>query len=302
MALVTIDTFDANKLTTGETMSALKPAAYQKIPILYKYEKGTAPLQIVSPPLYSIGVRELRDVKTDQLNAYSMGFHGFNECEGPTDKETKFMEVIGQIEQFCNRVVRANEADIVKKKKKPLSNEPMRIWRFNQEKPNAPPILFSKVFVDDKMTISSGFFRKKTKRDTKNIIGGNRVVVNPLNYLKQRCQAVACLKIDHIFINTIGEFIQVKLAEAVIVKKVESIRSIIGPDLDLGPEESGSESDDEPTKTEQNSDESQDETPKTKKEIVVRPKRPCPQNDDFEDEDDEDGVMEALKAAVKRHK
>lgn len=307
MSYVTIDTFDAENLTQGELNYYSKPIVHQKIPILYKYRNGPGPLKIITPILPSIGVMELKDLKKEnEVTGYSMGFHGYQEIEGPCESQEKFIHIVKQIEEFCNKVLRENEAEIVKKKKKNLGHEPMRILRYSVDKPNAPPIIFTKIFTDEHKNIKVNFFRKKTKKDVKNVVNGNKVLVPALNYVKQRCLAVACLKIESIFIGNIGEFIQIRLAEALIVKKLDSVRSVLGADLDLGPEESGSDS--------EGDDESKEEVPleKSKREIVVRQKRSAKemedfenQNDEDEDEDeieDEDEVMEALKSAVKRQK
>lgn len=287
---VTIETFDANKLTTGELFYVAK-MSFIKIPILYKYSNVDGPLVIRTPILNSIGVLELKDGATQQVTNYSMTFLGFKENEGIRREEKEFMRVIKEIEAFCANVVKEKETELVAKRNKRLLGSHMSIFKYNLNKPDASPIIFAKLFTNNS-NITTPFYRKKTKKDVK--VSGNVVSVPALDYVKQKCKVIGGILVQNIFVGNIGESIQIKCAESIIVQKVDSTRSIIGADLDLGPEESGSE-------TEEDKEKKDEVAPKPKKEIIVKPgnKRKHDDGDDDVDED-EDDIEKALNDAVKR--
>ena len=98
MNFVTIDNFDKTKISVGNIYAATKPVAYQKVPILYAYEGGRqGSLVVRTPALYSFGGCVTKDLKTDEIVGYSMPFVLYNENEGKTDQEDKFLTMMEQI-------------------------------------------------------------------------------------------------------------------------------------------------------------------------------------------------------------
>ena len=293
MSFVTVDNFDETKLTTGEIYVAQKPVQYQKIPIRYIYPKGTGPLLIRTPTMTSFGVCEIKDITTGELNGYSTSFLCFDENEGKTAQDEKFIAMMETITEFCKKALRDRAAEVRKNnKKRPVSGEGLTILRYKEERPGSAPVIYAKMLTsrDSSKTIQTPFFRKKTNKDIRNcvkIINGKLVKDSPYDYIKQRCRIIGCIKVENIFIGQV-ESIQVNLTEAVIVNKIKSMQSVMGPDLDLGPSDESS-SDDE------------DEPPRTKKEIVARRPKPVLERDSSSEEgseDEEDTVMDSLKGVV----
>lgn len=302
---VTIDNFDETKLSYGEIYAATKPVAYQKVPIVYSYPNGEGPLIVKTPNLFSFGVCENRDVSTDELTGYSLPFVCFDEREGPSEIEQKFIDMLEKITKFCKGAV--DELTLQLKKggrRKPINSDGLAMLKYRSDKPDAAPVLYAKMYTEKKdkkregLKITSNFYRKRTEKDIKKGVksaASSSFLVNASghDYIKQKCRLIGGLRIEGVFIGAMIESIQVKLTEAVIIKKVPSFTSIMGDDLDLGSDHDSDNTSDAESEPE--------ETPVKK----IRKKQPCviPEDEEEElDEEEDKDVTNALQSlSLKKH-
>jgi hypothetical protein len=240
MAFVTIDNFDETKLRVGEILVKDKPVNFQKVLIKYAYDKVEAPLVIRTPVLNSFGLCVNKDINNkDKVSGYSTPFLCHENSTPKTDKEEKFISVMEKITDFCNKTLQDN-SELIKKngRRKPVKDADLTILKTKEDKPNSAPVIYAKMMVNKEGSITTPFYRKKTKRDTttgKKIYFGKFVKVDPLDYIKKKLTIIGLIKIESIFIGANIESIQVKLAEATVVKKIESDGSFWeGVDDELG--------------------------------------------------------------------
>ena len=239
MNFITIENFDESKLSIGGIYSATKPFQYQKIPLYYEYPTEKGPVFLRTPSLYSYGVCENKDPQTQKLTGYSMSFLGFNEKNGISEEERKFIEVTEKISKFLREQV-SKLAPLLKKggRTKKIITEDLSIIKNKSEDIGSAPLFFGKLFANNNK-ITSLFYAKKTKEDIINgvkSVKGNKMLVekNPLDYIRKKCHVFASLKIERVFIGSQIESIQVKVPEVTITKISPSFQSIMGEDLVLG--------------------------------------------------------------------
>lgn len=301
---VTIENFDESRIVLGDIVAATKPVAYQRIQIRYNYPDSSAgPLLVRTPTLFSFGVCENRDMATNKHVGYSMPFVCFDSREGKTDEEEKFIEMMTKITE-CIRIKVAELIPKLKKggRKKLINTDDLHILKYKDDDPGTAPVIFAKLFTENKgenIKISTTFYKRRSEKDIKKGIPAVKtlkglVKTNGHDYIKKKCKVVGGLKIDGVFIGAMIESIQVRLTEAVIVKKVQTFNSIMGEDLDF-------DSDSDPETSESESEEDNDEVvQKPKKEVLVkRPNkkqvRVDPEDDVGVDEDDDDEAEEPKK-------
>ena len=250
MNFITIDNFDESKLSVGGIYSATKPVQYQKISLYYEYPFGKGPAILRTPVLSSLGVFENNSLGTNELTGYSMSFLGFNEKNGISEEERKFMEVTEKISKFIqDRVIEMTP--LLKKggRTKKINTGDLSIFKNKSDDLNSAPLFFGKLFTkknEKNVEITSLFYAKKTKEDIINGVKGmkgNKMLVekNPLEYIRKKCHVIASLKIEGVFIGSQIESIQVRVPEVTITKISTSFQSIMGEDLDLGEMESDDE-------------------------------------------------------------
>ena len=250
MNFITIENFDESKLSIGGIYSATKPIQYQKIPLYYEYPSGKGPGFLRTPVLFSLGVFENNSLGTNELTGYSISFLGFNEKNGISEEERKFMEVTEKISKFLREQV-IKMTPLFKKggRTKKMNTEDLTIFKNKSEDLNSAPLFFGKLFTkknEKNIEITSLFYAKKTKEDIINgvkCMKGNKMLVekNPLEYVRKKCFAIASLKIEGVFIGSQIESIYVKIPEVTITKISPSFQTIMGEDLDLGEMESDDE-------------------------------------------------------------
>jgi len=103
----------------------------------------------------------------------------------------------------------------------------------------------------DPAKIDTPFYRKATKGE-KECTGKNIVnVKDPLEYLRKKCTVIGGITIDSVFIGSIIESIVTKLAEVLVVEKLDyqSIMSDIELEADSGEEEDEEEDEKQQRKT-----------------------------------------------------
>ena len=105
MNFITVENFDESKLLIGGIYSATKPIQYQKILLYYEYPSGKGPVILRTPVLFSLGVFESLSLETNELTGYSMPFLGFNEKNGISEEERKFMAVTEKISKYLREQV-----------------------------------------------------------------------------------------------------------------------------------------------------------------------------------------------------
>ena len=209
MNFITIENFDESKLSIGGIYSATKPIQYQKIPLYYEYPSGKGAVILRTPVLFSLGVFENNSLGTNELTGYSMSFLGFNEENGISEEERKFIEVTEKISKFLREEV-IKMTPFFKKggSTKKMNTEDLTIFKNKSEDLNSAPLFFGKLFTkknEKNIEITSLFYAKKTKEDVINgvkCMKGNKMLVekNPLEYVGKNCFAIASLKIEGVFI------------------------------------------------------------------------------------------------------
>ena len=187
MNFITIENFDESKLSVGGIYSATKPIQYQKIPLYYEYPSGKGPVILRTPVLSSLGVFENNSLGTNELTGYSMSFLGFNEKNGISEEERKFMEVTEKISKFlCEQVIKMTPLFKKGGRTKKMNTEDLTIFKNKSEDLNSTPLFFGKLFTkknEKNVEITSLFYAKKTKEDIINgvkCMKGNKMLVEKL--------------------------------------------------------------------------------------------------------------------------
>ena len=179
-----------------------------------------------------------------------MSFLGFNEKNGISEEERKFMDVTEKISKFLReQVIKMTPSFKKGGRTKKMNTEDLTFFKNKSEDLNSAPLFFGKLFTkknEKNIEITSLFYAKKTKEDIINgvkCMKGNKMLVekNPLEYVRKKCFAIASLKIEGVFIGSQIESIQVKATEVTITIISPSFQSIMGEDLDLGEMESDDE-------------------------------------------------------------
>jgi hypothetical protein len=183
-----------------------------------------------------------------------MPFVLYNEYEGKTDQEEKFLTMIEKITD----VIRTKIDKLEKKlkeggKKRKIYTDNLSILKYKADKPDAPPVIYAKILTEKTTPpkITSIFYKKKTDKDVRNnakIINGKLVKVDGEKYIRQKCEVIGGIKIENVFVGSTIESIQIKLLEAIVVKKIASQVSVLCEDLDLGSESESESEDDESVK------------------------------------------------------
>ena len=147
MNFITIENFDESKLSIEGIYSATKLIQYQKIPLYYEYPSGKGPVILRTPVLSSLGVFENNSLGTNELTRYSMSFLGFNEKNGISEEERKFMEVTEKISKFLREQVIVM-TPLFKKggRTKKMNTEHLTIFKNKSEDLNSAPLFFGMLF------------------------------------------------------------------------------------------------------------------------------------------------------------
>ena len=149
MKFITIENFEnfESKLSIGGIYSATKPFPYQKIPLYYEYPSGKGPVILRTPDLFSLGVFENNSLGTNELTGYSMSFLGFNEKNGKSKEERKFMEVTERISKFLReQVIKMTPLFKKGERTKKMNTEDLTIFKNKSEDLNSAPLFFGKLF------------------------------------------------------------------------------------------------------------------------------------------------------------
>jgi len=64
---VTADTYSEKKVVFKDIIKKTKPVPYQRIPIRYMYDKEEGPLLIKTHKMFSFGLLENKDPRTDEI-------------------------------------------------------------------------------------------------------------------------------------------------------------------------------------------------------------------------------------------
>jgi len=130
--------------------------------------------------------------------------------------------MINSIESLCRAHVGKVSAELKKNGRNSLG---MLKTKDDEEADKYPPSMFVKLLTkfNHKPVIIETRFKKHVK--------GKLVDVNPMDYVRKRCNAIAVFKVDNIFIGSSLQSIQTRMSEALVVREIK--RQSTFEDLDL---------------------------------------------------------------------
>uniref|UniRef100_A0A6C0EJP3 Uncharacterized protein n=1 Tax=viral metagenome TaxID=1070528 RepID=A0A6C0EJP3_9ZZZZ len=158
--------------------------------------------------LFSFGVSENKDVKTQEVNGHVLPICLHNR-KGPSEEEIAWVEKFNEIVEQCKEYLLQNKEEVglydleraELKKFNPLYYKRESNGKIAE---GAGPVLYAKLIASKKTnTIKSMFFDKEGES------------IEPLSLLKQYCFVNAAIKIESIFIGQ-KPSLQVKLYEAIV--------------------------------------------------------------------------------------
>ena len=218
---------------------------YKRIPIEIKYTNGKkGQLIIETPLLFSFGVNEKNNQKTNKLVGYSIPFCLWAKDSEPNPKEKAFFEAINNITTICQQHLE-NEygADMASSLPSPFYYKQIEYTDKKGKKKTkmdetVAPVLYIKLIYSDKSKKILSLFKTKGKDS-----------VNPFKYLGQYCNVKMALIIEGIFMSKTVTSIQVKAsvkAHEVYIKPLKPRQSL----LTIQESDNDSESDDAQSDTE----------------------------------------------------
>ena len=219
--------------------------------------------------MFTFGLCETRDQKTNKVVGYSMPFVSYDTKEGMKPEDEEFITMIETLTNTIRQKVGMKEVmgELKKKRSRKVDVDALSIMKTRMDKPDAPPVVFVKLRTEygtDPPKVTTPFFKKATKiekaKNGKDVVR----VKTPLDYLKKKCTIIGGIAIESIFVSGIVESIITKLTEAVIVKKLDT-QSSIKHDLEFGVESEEEEDEIEhvPRKPVVNEDEEEEEDTET---------------------------------------
>ena len=195
---------------------------YKRIPIETKYPNGKkGPLVIETPFLFSFGVNEKREQKTNKLVGYSMPVCLWSKDSEPNDKEKGFYDAINNLTTYSKQHLEDEySADLASTLSSPFyykqieyTDKKGKIKMKNDE--TSSPILYAKFIYSDKTKKFLSLFKGKGDRD-----------LNPFKYINQYCNVKLALIIEGLFISKTVTSLQIKIHEC-YVKPLEPKKSLI---------------------------------------------------------------------------
>ena len=183
----------------------------KRINIGTKNDDGTeGELVFITEKLFSFGVCENIDQKTNQINGYTMPIC-LHSKDGASDEEKAFTDVFGQIIEKCKDYLIDNKKEL---KMKDLEKSDLRKLNPIYYKKNsdgeivdgATPTLYAKLIVSKKNgqnKIITEFFDSVTGEP-----------YNALDLIGKYCYTRAVIKIESLFLGSLKISLQVKLYEA----------------------------------------------------------------------------------------
>lgn len=204
-----------SKPETSSIPNSQPPITFQRIKIGVKNPDGTyGDLIFKTEFLFSFGVQENKDMKTGEVNGYSMPLCMWNK-NGASEDEKRFTDVHDSIVEHLKKHLVKNKEDVGLydlemsdlKKFNPL------YWKRELGKivKDKGPTLYAKLIVSKKKgnQIMTGFYNAET--DEK---------LNPLDLKGKYCHVEAALKYESIFVGS-KPSLQIKMVES-LVKVLDS--------------------------------------------------------------------------------
>lgn len=218
--------FDPSQIVFGEPnrhTSADKTIEFTRTTIAVKHSDGkTGPLLLKTPSLFSFGVSENLDKKSNKITGYQLS-SVLKDVDGATEEQQEFLDAVAKLAEQCAEYVLDNseEMDCTKTKSQLLSPGGLSPVYFPKIETKNSKGRIVKKFDDSK---SPSLYMKMPTNKNKEIrclfyeVDGNGepVDVDPLTYLGQTCNVKAVLRVESIFANSTTCKIQMKLREAVV--------------------------------------------------------------------------------------
>ena len=217
-----IDTgkFDATKITLGEP-KALENGPGRKckfVPILYEGNR----LSVKTPKCFCWSIQ--KNTMNKQGESYSLPLVMNNVDRSVSEEHTKFLKVYHEVVEACKKHC------IALKLKKGLSLGKVGSCLYTKEDGGAPT-LYAKVRFG-----KNGFITRFQKAKVKK---GEDKMIDPQEAIDNRCEAVAIVCFESIYISSTYCTLQVKVNEAML-----NFDSVL-PELELEPEVEEGEGDDD---------------------------------------------------------
>ena len=167
---VTAQTFDCTKVVLGDIVVKTEPVLFQRILIKYQYDDGIGPLIIRTHKMFTFGLCETRDLKTNKVVGYSMPFVSYDTKEGMKPEDEEFITMIETLTNTIRQKVGMKEVmgELKKKRSRKVDVEALSIMKTRMDKPDAPPVMFVKLRTEygtDPPNVTTPFFRKATKAE-----------------------------------------------------------------------------------------------------------------------------------------
>jgi hypothetical protein len=208
--------YSVDNIVFSEPQSSSIPDSsmtFKRINIQTRNEDGTLrDLVIGTSRLFSFGVSEERSPETDKVNGYKMPLCCWDR-NGATKEEKAFTDLLEEIADKCKDHVIANKDEL---EKYDLQRSDLRkicsalYWKTDMGKrvEGQGPTLYAKLLHYRKDNqFGTDFFNPNTGED-----------ISPLDLIGKRCDVVAAIKIDNIFVGR-DVRIQIKILDASVEER-----------------------------------------------------------------------------------
>ena len=196
---------------------------YKRIPIEVRYSNSQkGPLVVETPFLFSFGISENKDRKTDKLVGYSIPVCLWKKDSKPDNKEKKFFDFINMLITLSKKHLdNEYEPDQIKSLSSPFYYKKIE---YTDKKGNkktkvdssSSPILYTKLIYSEKTKKILSLFKGKKGCD-----------LNPLKYINHYCWVKLALIFEGIFISNTVTSLQIKVHECYIKDIEEPRKSLI---------------------------------------------------------------------------
>ncbi|QHR78501.1 early iridovirus protein [Lymphocystis disease virus 4] len=188
-----------------------------RINVRYKENDTVTKCRLRTPILFSWGLQSYDKTEEEAMVNYSFPLVLYNMENGPTKRETKFIEVLQEILSECKRHLKQKSIkDIINKRQLEALIEDMSIM---YENPPKAPTLYPKIIYSGKTKQFVTFFFKRCN--------GLDRRIDPIY---GRCRVIADIIVESIYIgNTIS--LQLKIMNVLLVEDLSQIRDAVFNDI-----------------------------------------------------------------------
>ncbi|AAS47818.1 early iridovirus protein [lymphocystis disease virus-China] len=188
-----------------------------RINLRYKEDDVINKCRFRTPILFSWGLQSYDKTEDEAMVNYSFPLVLYNVENGPTKRETRFMEILIEVLSECKKHLRQKSVkDTINKRQLEALTEDMSIM---YENPPRAPTLYPKIIYSGKTKqFVTFFFKRCSKQDCR---------IDPIY---SRCRVIADIIVESIYIGT-AVSLQLKIMNVLLVEDLSQIRNSVFTDI-----------------------------------------------------------------------